>query len=76
MLESRSFSDVHKLIARLDRIYTSEMAATQINTSDASHLSNLRVLQVLDNLGMGGAEIWSMEVLRFWHRNGSNRPRD
>jgi glycosyltransferase EpsF len=32
------------------------------------------VLHVLDNLGMGGAETWLMEVLRFWHRNGSNAP--
>jgi glycosyltransferase EpsF len=36
--------------------------------------STLRVLHVLDNLGMGGAETWLMEVLRFWHRNGSNAP--
>lgn len=32
----------------------------------------IKVLHVLDNLGMGGAEIWLMEVLRFWHRNRSN----
>ena len=31
----------------------------------------LRVLQVVDNLGMGGAETWLMELLRFWSRNGA-----
>jgi glycosyltransferase EpsF len=38
---------------------------------DASHLPALRVLHVLDNLGMGGAETWLMELLRFWRRHGS-----
>lgn len=27
----------------------------------------IKVLQVFDNLGMGGAETWIMEVLRYWH---------
>lgn len=30
----------------------------------------LRVLQVVDTLGMGGAETWLMELLRFWSRSG------
>lgn len=47
---------------------------TQIKTSGPSHLAPLRVLHVLDNLGMGGAETWLMEVLRLWHRKGSNVP--
>jgi len=34
--------------------------------------SRIKVLQVLDNLGMGGAETWLMELLRYWRRNGSN----
>jgi glycosyltransferase involved in cell wall biosynthesis len=34
----------------------------------------LKVLQVLDNLGMGGAETWLMELLRFWHRRAPNAP--
>lgn len=50
------------------------MTSTQVKTSDASHLATLKVLHVLDNLGMGGAETWLIEVLRFWHRNGSNAP--
>jgi glycosyltransferase EpsF len=29
-------------------------------------MSRLKVLQVIDTLGMGGAETWLMEVLRFW----------
>ena len=29
----------------------------------------LRVLQVIDALGMGGAETWLMEVLRLWAKN-------
>ena len=33
----------------------------------------LRVLQVIDSLGMGGAETWLMEVLRFWSRTGAVR---
>ena len=37
-----------------------EISATRPN-------SELRVLHVLDNLGMGGAETWLMELLRFWH---------
>ena len=28
----------------------------------------IRVLQVVDTLGMGGAETWLMEVLRFWSK--------
>jgi glycosyltransferase involved in cell wall biosynthesis len=34
----------------------------------------MKVLHVVDNLGMGGAETWLMELLRFWHRNGSSGP--
>lgn len=30
----------------------------------------LRVLQVVDTLGMGGAETWLMEMLRYWSRSG------
>lgn len=59
---------------RLRRAYAREMKSTQIS-SPASHGPTLRVLHVLDNLGMGGAETWLMEVLRFWHRNGTNAPR-
>lgn len=29
-----------------------------------------RVLQILDTLGMGGAETWLMEVLRLWSKGG------
>jgi len=29
----------------------------------------IRVLQVIDSLGMGGAETWLIELLRFWSRN-------
>ena len=31
----------------------------------------VRVLQVIDTLGMGGAETWLMEVLRLWSKNGA-----
>ena len=34
----------------------------------------LKVLQIVDTLGMGGAETWLMELLRHWHREGENRP--
>jgi len=30
----------------------------------------LRVLQVVDTLGMGGAETWLMELLRLWSKTG------
>jgi glycosyltransferase involved in cell wall biosynthesis len=30
---------------------------------------SVRVLQVIDTLGMGGAETWLMEVLRLWSKN-------
>ena len=33
--------------------------------------SALRVLQIVDTLGMGGAETWLMEVLRLWSKTGS-----
>src|ERR1700687_5184377 len=29
----------------------------------------IRVLQIIDSLGMGGAETWLMEVLRLWSRS-------
>ncbi len=32
-----------------------------------------KVLQIIDTLGMGGAETWLMEVLRLWHANGAGR---
>lgn len=31
----------------------------------------IRVLQVIDSLGMGGAETWLLEMLRFWCRTGA-----
>ena len=31
----------------------------------------IRVLQVVDTLGMGGAETWLMEVLRLWSKTGA-----
>ena len=34
----------------------------------------LKVLHIVDTLGMGGAETWLMELLRLWHREGENRP--
>ena len=30
----------------------------------------VRVLQIIDSLGMGGAETWLMEVLRLWSKSG------
>ena len=35
---------------------------------------NLKVLHIIDTLGMGGAETWLMELLRGWHRQRENRP--
>jgi glycosyltransferase involved in cell wall biosynthesis len=32
-----------------------------------------RVLHVVDNLGVGGAEVWLMELLRHWAANGAVR---
>jgi glycosyltransferase EpsF len=34
----------------------------------------VRVLQIVDTLGVGGAETWLMELLRFWRRQGANAP--
>jgi glycosyltransferase involved in cell wall biosynthesis len=34
-------------------------------------MRRVRVLQVIDTLGMGGAETWLMEVLRLWARSGA-----
>jgi glycosyltransferase involved in cell wall biosynthesis len=33
----------------------------------------IRVLQIIDSLGMGGAETWLMEVLRLWSKNKVGR---
>lgn len=35
---------------------------------------DIKVLHVIDNLGMGGAETWLMELMRFWH--GRSRTAD
>lgn len=32
---------------------------------------NLKVLHIIDTLGMGGAETWLIELLRLWHRKGT-----
>lgn len=37
--------------------------------------SSLRVLHVVDTLGVGGAETWLMALLRYWHRQGLEAPR-
>ena len=34
---------------------------------------SFKVLQIVDSLGMGGAETWLMEVLRLWHASGAGR---
>jgi glycosyltransferase EpsF len=33
----------------------------------------IRVLQIIDSLGMGGAETWLMELLRLWSKTGCCR---
>ena len=33
----------------------------------------IRVLQIIDSLGMGGAETWLMEVLRLWSKSEVGR---
>jgi len=47
-----------------------------MNLLDSMHdlESAINVLQVIDTLGMGGAETWLMEVLRLWAREGANAP--
>jgi glycosyltransferase EpsF len=37
-------------------------------------MSRLKVLQIIDTLGMGGAETWLMEVLRFWRSDVTSNP--
>ena len=42
-------------------------------TARAPHMKQvrpIRVLQIIDSLGMGGAETWLMEVLRLWSKSG------
>ena len=36
-------------------------------------MAPLRSLQVVHNLGMGGAETWLIEALRFWSRSGQHQ---
>jgi hypothetical protein len=38
-------------------------------TRDSSR--QIKVLQIIDTLGMGGAETWLMEVLRLWSKNST-----
>jgi glycosyltransferase involved in cell wall biosynthesis len=33
-----------------------------------------KILHVIDSFGMGGAEVWLLELLRFWRRQGSGAP--
>jgi glycosyltransferase EpsF len=33
----------------------------------------IKVLQIIDTLGMGGAETWLMEVLRLWSKTGAGQ---
>jgi glycosyltransferase involved in cell wall biosynthesis len=33
----------------------------------------VKVLHIIDTLGVGGAETWLLEVLRLWSRNGAGR---
>lgn len=37
-------------------------------------MSRPKVLQVVSSLGMGGAETWLMELLRYWSRRGGDSP--
>lgn len=34
----------------------------------------MRVLHILGSLGVGGAERWLLEVLRYWHAQGADTP--
>jgi hypothetical protein len=36
--------------------------------TDSAARGPIRVLQVIDTLGMGGAETWLMELLRYWSK--------
>src|SRR2546430_2739023 len=40
-----------------------------VKSQKAWLLVKLKVLQVVDSLGMGGAETWLLELLRFWKEN-------
>ena len=45
----------------------------RLETDNAS--GKLKVLQIVDTLGMGGAETWLMEVLRLWSRDPEGSPK-
>ena len=51
---------------------SAERLRMRIEPAGGRSSSGPKVLHVLDNLGVGGAETWLMEVLRFWHRTGSD----
>lgn len=36
--------------------------------------SDFRVLQIVSSLGMGGAETWLMQLLKYWHCRGESAP--
>jgi len=38
-----------------------------------TRVPSMKVLHVIDTLGMGGAETWLMELLRLWARRGSGQ---
>jgi glycosyltransferase involved in cell wall biosynthesis len=49
-------------------------AATESRPVSLEAKRKLNVLHIVGSLGMGGAETWLMELLRLWHRQGSDRP--
>jgi len=52
----------------------SEPRSMHVETPAMPAYAGIKVLHVIDNLGLGGAETWLLELLRFWDRNGSNNP--
>jgi glycosyltransferase involved in cell wall biosynthesis len=54
---------------------SAEAQLIRFEKPDRPPCAEIKVLHVLDNLGMGGAETWLVQLLRFWHRDGANAPR-
>jgi len=50
-----------------------QLISPQKKTVEISMEKPIKVLQIIDNLGMGGAETWLMELLRYWKNNKNIR---
>ena len=52
----------------------SRMQPANVGSARDSGGRRPKVLHLIDNFGIGGAEVWLLELLRFWDRQGNEAP--